>query len=297
MQHILVPTNFSPEAHNAFEVALQLAHRTGGHITLLHVLSGITGNGGMVTTGGRTGGGNLDDLFMVQMLQLTKRRMHQLMGEAGKTTPDVTVVDMIETGDIDEAVLDVVRRRQIDLVVVGAHEHTPGRHLFGADSHAESLVRRAPCPVLTVKHPAPQFEAHTIVFASNFDPEADRAVPTLRQLRAAFPEATLRLLDIAPDANSRVAAMARIQAYADRHALTGYEIAVPEEAQVPSGIQHYAEATHADIVVMLSHGHTNMWHLWQGGIAERVAVQAAPPVLTFHPWDQGGMGAPARHES
>ena len=293
MQHFLVPTDFSPEAHNAFEVALQLAHRTGGHITLLHVLSGLSGSGGMVTTGGRTGGGNLDDLFMVQMLQLTKRRMHLLMAEAAETAPDVSVLDMVETGNLEDAVLDVIRRRQIDLVVIGAHEHAPGRHLFGAGSHAERLVRRAPCPVLTVKHPAPQFEAHSIVFASDFAPEADQAVPTLLQLRAVFPEATLLLLDVASGADQRAAALTRAQLYADRHALTGYEIAVPEEALVTTGIQHYAEAAHADIVVMLSHGHAGLWHLWQGSIAEHVAVRAAPPVLTFHPWDQAGVGVAA----
>lgn len=290
MQHFLVPTDFSPEAHNAFEVALQLAHRTGGHVTLLHVLE-APHSGGMVTTGGRASGGDLNDLFMVKVLQATKRRMHQLMAEAAQAAPAVAVavVDIVETGNLAEAVLDVVRRDKVDLLVVGTREHAPVRSLFGADSPAEHLVRRAPCPVLTVKHPAPNFAAHAIVFASDFAPEADRAVPALRQLLAAFPEATLRLLDVATGAARQDAALARIQAFAGRHALTAYEAAVYDEAPVPAGIQHYAAEAHADLVVMLSHGHGGLRHLLQASIAEQVAVQAAAPVLTFHLSDQSAV--------
>lgn len=282
MQHLLVPTDFSPEAHNAFEVALQLAHRTGGHVTLLHVLEAPGAGGGMVTTGGRAGGGDLHDLFMVRRLQMTKRQMHQLMAEAAAAAPEVPVVDIVQTGNFDEAVLEAIHRHQADLVVVGTREHAPARHFFGEDSPAERLLRRATCPVLTVKHSAPAFEAHSIVFASDFAAEADRAVPALRQLRAAFPAATLLLLDVATGAARRAVALARIQAFADRHALTGYQLAVQDEAEVTIGIQHYADEAHADLVVMLTHGHTGLRHLLRGSISGSVAVQTAAPVLTFH---------------
>ncbi|WP_375418066.1 universal stress protein [uncultured Hymenobacter sp.] len=295
MQHILVPTDFSPEAHNAFEVALQLAQRTGGRVLLLHVLlDAPSGGGAMVTTGGRTSGGDLDDLFMVRRLQMTKHRMARLLAEAAETAPAVRVLDMVETGTLEEAVLELIGRHQINLVVIGAHEHASARPLFGPDSYAERLVRRATCPVLTVKHPAPAFAAHTIVFASDFAPEADRAVPALRQLQAAFPGAMLRLLDVATGAARRAAALARIHDFARRHALPNCQPTVHDEARVPAGIQPYAADAHTDLVVMLSHGHTGLWHLLQGSIAERVAVQTAAPVLTFHPWEQIEVGAGAR---
>jgi nucleotide-binding universal stress UspA family protein len=52
---------------------------------------------------------------------------------------------------------------------------------------------------------------------------------------------------------------------------------------VSEGITHYAERSHADLVVMLTHGRTGIMHLLQGSIAESVTVQASIPVLTFHP--------------
>lgn len=282
MQNILVPTDFSPEAHNAFEVAMQLAHRTHGQITLLHVVDS-SGGPGMVTTGG-VSGASLHGVFMVQLLQKTKHRMRELMAEVSRTAPEVTVHDRIATGNIDDAILEVVKEQNIDLLVIGAHIHAPVFHLFNLESHAERLVRLSPCPVLTVKHPAPHFEVRSIVFASDFSHEADRAVKSLRQVVAAFPEATLHLLDVVTRAEEYSAAIDRIHAFADRHRIYDYEPDVVNAPQVRVGIPRYAEQSHADLVVMLTHGRTGLWHFLQGGsIAESVAVQANAPVLTFHP--------------
>jgi nucleotide-binding universal stress UspA family protein len=285
MQNILVPTDFSLEAHHAFEVALQLAQRTGGHLTLLHAID-APGSSGLVSTGGTGGGSSLNDMFMIRLLQATKHRMHELLSEAARNYPDVAVQDRIETGDVAEAVLAAGRELGIDLVVVGAHEHAPGAGLFAADSLAERLVRLASCPVLTVKHAAPHFEVRSIVFASDFAPEADQAVPSLRRVLAAFPEATLHLLDVVTRREEYGAAVARMHAFAQRHELPAYEPDVFDDAQVRTGIPRYAAQAHADLVVMLTHGRTGLRHFLQGSIAESVAVQAAAPVLTFHPQDQ-----------
>ncbi|RYU81874.1 universal stress protein [Hymenobacter persicinus] len=282
MQNILVPTDFTSEAHNALEVAVQLAYRTGGRITLLHVVEAPSA-AGLVSTGGVAHGSSRDGVFMVQLLQRTKRRMHELMAEVARTHLGVPVHDAIATAPVDEAILGVIREQHIDLVVVGTREHAPAFHLLTPDSHAERLVRLAPCPVLTVKHPAPAFEVHSIVFASDFSAEADQLVPYLRQLGQAFPEATLHLLDIVTRAEDYATALDRIHAFASRHQLAAYEPDVFDAPQVQAGIPRYVEQAHADLVVMLTHGHSGLRHLLQHNIAESVAVQTAAPVLTFHP--------------
>ncbi|KAA9327649.1 universal stress protein [Hymenobacter busanensis] len=282
MQHLLVPTDFSAEAHHAFEVALQLAHRTDSRLTLLHVVDS-PGATGMVSTGGALSSASINSVFMVQLLQATRHRMQTLLAEASRLQPGVLVHDMVETGPVEAAILDVVKQQQIDLVVVGAHEHRAGFHLFTPDSVAERLVRLAPCPVLTVKHPAPRFDVHSIVFASDFAPEADAAAPQLRQLRAAFPEATLHLLDVVAAPEEFSAAIERIHAFAARHHFEVYEPDVYSSAEVRTGIPRYAQQAHADLVVMLTHGRTGLRHLLQSSIAESVAVKASAPVLTFHP--------------
>ncbi|GGF15382.1 universal stress protein [Hymenobacter cavernae] len=281
MQNILVPTDFSPQAHNAFEVALQLAHRTGGRLILLHVVDAPQVSA-MVTTGGVAGNSSMEGVYMVQLLQRTKRRMHELRDEVAGKWPEVAVEDRIATGSVDESILDVVREQHIDLVVLGAQEHAPGIHLFTPDSHAERLVRLAPCPVLTVKHPAPDFAVRSIVFASDFSEEAGRAMNSLRQLSTAFPNAKLHLLDVVTSAHAATSALDRIHAFAKRHQLVNYHPDVFTAGEVGEGIPTYAAQTHADLLVMLTHGHTGLSHLWHNNLAEHVAVQAATPVLTVH---------------
>ncbi|GAB2794000.1 nucleotide-binding universal stress UspA family protein [Hymenobacter luteus] len=280
MKNILVPTDFSPTAHHAFEVALQMAQRTGGNLSLLHVVD-LPETARFATTGGLAGGGGLNNVYTLKLLQVVKHRMHELIAEAARTAPGVLVRDVVHTADFEEAMLETIAERQIDLVVMGAKEHSSWEQFFSG-SRTEHMVRRAPCPVLTVKHPTPHFEVRHIVFASDFSSEADLAVRSLRQVQEIFPEALLHLLDVVPDAGQRAAATMRIHRFADRHQPTHYEPDVFDAPNASTGIPRFAEQAHADLVVMLTHGRTGIGHLLQGSISENVALHAAPPVLTLH---------------
>jgi len=48
------------------------------------------------------------------------------------------------------------RTHDIDLVIMGTHGRGPIAHML-MGSTAERVVRKAPCPVLTVKHPEHEF--------------------------------------------------------------------------------------------------------------------------------------------
>jgi nucleotide-binding universal stress UspA family protein len=50
------------------------------------------------------------------------------------------------------AIVDYAKEAAIDLIVMGTHGRGPITHLL-MGSVAERVVRTAPCPVLTVKHP------------------------------------------------------------------------------------------------------------------------------------------------
>ena len=46
--------------------------------------------------------------------------------------------------------------KNVDLIVMGTHGHTGLAHML-MGSVAEKVVRKAPCPVLTVRHPEHEF--------------------------------------------------------------------------------------------------------------------------------------------
>ncbi|PJJ59283.1 universal stress protein [Hymenobacter chitinivorans] len=279
MKNILVPTDFSPAAHHAFEVAMRLAQRTSGGVTLLHVEE-HNDTPRFSSSGGRIGGSSLGDVFMLKYLQKIKHQMHELMAEGQQLAPDVPVTELLRTSSLVDSVLEVVAERGIDLVVMGAQEQSSWQHFF-AGSNTEQLVRRVPCPVLTVKHPEMQFNVQHIVFPSDFSAEADRAVPDLQRIQAVFPDATLHLLKVVPDIDQYSEALDRIQAFAERHHLAHCEAEVIDAANAGVGIPLFAQQAHADLVVMPTHAHTGLSHLWHHNVAENVARHAAPPVLMF----------------
>jgi len=63
----------------------------------------------------------------------------------------------LETSDHPaEAIVDYARQAEIDLIIMGTHGRTGMSQLL-VGSVAERVVRTAPCPVLTVKHPEHEF--------------------------------------------------------------------------------------------------------------------------------------------
>ena len=284
MKNLLVPTDFSPEAHYAYEVALQLAKHTGGTVTLLHMLDAIgDAAGGFSTVGGPVAGGGIDQIFPIKLIEATKRRMADLKERAAHLAPGVPVLDKLKIGAVGDGILKGIARYAADMVVMGARNHGAIAHFFWS-SNTERMIRLAPCPVLTVKHQHAQFEARTIVFPSDFSAEAARALDGLRHVQALFPNATLHLLHVASGSGGRTqqALQRRMQEFILQHQLSNCQTAEVGADRTSSGIEQYAQTVHADLVVMPTHTHSGLGSLLHTSVAETVATHAFPPVLTYH---------------
>ena len=57
-----------------------------------------------------------------------------------------------------EAIVEYAKTHNIDIIVMGTHGRRALAHLL-MGSVAERVVRTAPCPVLTVRHPEREFIA------------------------------------------------------------------------------------------------------------------------------------------
>ena len=124
MKNILVPTDFSPEANYAYEVALQLAKHSGGTVTLLHLLEAIgDAGGGFSTIGAPVAGGGIDQIFPLKLIEATKRRMAGLKEKAEYLVPGVLVQGKLKVGTVGDGILKSIERYDIDLVVMGARSH------------------------------------------------------------------------------------------------------------------------------------------------------------------------------
>jgi len=141
VRRILVPTDFSKGSEAALAYAQVFAARFEADVVLLHVvepqrplreLPGLPFD----ASGGSAG-----------LARAAEERLSHLARamERGGRWPKTAV----RLGSEDEEILAAAREEQAGLIVMGTHGRTGlGRALLG--SVAERVVRRAPCPVLTV---------------------------------------------------------------------------------------------------------------------------------------------------
>jgi universal stress protein A len=139
IRKILVPTDFSPHAEEAFRVAHDLARATGASVVVFHVSRppAVVSDGGSTFT--TPAGDEEKDVW-------DRLRKIQPQDPAVRVEHEVIVADRPDATHI----LRIIEERGCDLIVMGTHGLTGLRHLlFG--SLTEDVVRKAPCPVMVVK--------------------------------------------------------------------------------------------------------------------------------------------------
>jgi nucleotide-binding universal stress UspA family protein len=147
---ILHPTDFSERAGYALHLAAALARDYGARLVVLHVVTPPT-----VVYGEAVVPVSPEELRAPAREQLDRLRLPR---------PDVRAERRLEEGEAVEEILRVARDIGADLIVLGTHGRTGlGRLLMG--STAETVVRKASCPVLTVKAPFPASAADDLAVA------------------------------------------------------------------------------------------------------------------------------------
>ena len=145
-QRFLVPVDFSEDANQAVEYAIDLASKLGARVTLLHVIQSPP-----------WGGVDMDVTVpyaysqFVQNLEAEVAHSMQACLErvtAGGLEGEVAVVHGIPFQEI----LDTAKTQQVDLIIMGTQGRTGLQHVL-MGSVAEKVVRLAPCPVLVVRQP------------------------------------------------------------------------------------------------------------------------------------------------
>ncbi len=142
---ILHPTDFSENAGHVFRLACALARDYGARLILVYVrpVPPVSLDGGMVYEPEPAA---LEEALREQLYALQP-------GDAR-----IPAERHLRMGDEATEIIALAKEKGCDLIVMGTHGRTGlGRLLMG--SVAEQVVRKAPCPVLTVKVPVPAAEA------------------------------------------------------------------------------------------------------------------------------------------
>lgn len=132
VRRILVAVDFSSCSRAALEFALSLGASLGASLDVLFVHEPDDGKS-----------------FGTQESNATRQELHQFV-ETAQREQSVSLAERVESGDARERIVAIAENDAFDLVVLGTHGRT-GRPRSLAGSVAESVVRTASRPVLTVR--------------------------------------------------------------------------------------------------------------------------------------------------
>lgn len=149
IKKILVPIDFSDYSKNALKYATQFAKQFNAKIYLIYVVEPMIYPADFSM--GQVAIPSTDiDLHSRAEEELTKLSKDIVSG-------NLQVEILIKTGKPFVEIIETASANDIDLIIIATHGHTGVEHLlFG--STAEKVVRKAPCPVLTLREPIKGFQ-------------------------------------------------------------------------------------------------------------------------------------------
>jgi nucleotide-binding universal stress UspA family protein len=150
LKKILVATDFSEPATAALAYGRELARTFAAALDVVHVI-------GDVSTMAYGGGNYVAMLPELQrdVEQAARQQLTALLAdheELNSTTRPV----LLTSSATAVAIVDYAVRERIDLIVTGTNGRGAVAHIL-LGSVSERVVRSAPCPVLTVRHPEREF--------------------------------------------------------------------------------------------------------------------------------------------
>jgi nucleotide-binding universal stress UspA family protein len=150
---ILAATDFSDDSNNALAYAEELARRFSAEIVVMHVDQPLA----PVTVSELSPGldvGAMNRIAEEQRL-LAQRELDQLTARLRES--GLKSRGMLKVGAPFLEIISAAHNDGVDLIVLGTHGRTGLAHVL-MGSVAERVVRKAHCPVLTIRHPDRKFK-------------------------------------------------------------------------------------------------------------------------------------------
>jgi nucleotide-binding universal stress UspA family protein len=303
LEHILVPTDFSPHAATAAALGLALAERAGGVLALFHV-------------------NELPDfsLVAVEPMYIPAQAWERLAGQhaaeidsqfaalraelAARSSGAATIEHDYHRAGVVEGIVDAAVERRADLIVIGsAGSGGPVEYFFG--DVASRVAQRAPCPVLVTKPGAaaeiatrgvPKRALVAVDYSPYSRPTAEAAAAVVvdggivdvlhvYQEPAAFALERSMHLEAAPQEflaaieSTRETEIDRMREFLDEVELGDRNVNSLIEIGSPARrILTVAERHGVDLIALGSHGRHGAEYI-TGTVADRVVRAAQVPVL------------------
>lgn len=279
MKKILVPCDFSRNAEQAFELAVEIATLSKGEVLVLHAIEFVS---------------TYETAFVAQPYVFNAAAMEELEKDAQKnfeellhshTTDSLPVSFYTDNGSITETIKRFIDDKEIDLVVMGTHGAS-GLKEFFVGSNTEKIVRFSHAPVLAIKSATTISSIRNIVFPTIPDLHQLNFIAKLKELQN-FLNAQLHILHVntSGDFMREKDIRSSLEDYANHYKLNNYTLNIVTGTDEQNSIIKFAHGIKADMIAMATHGRKGLAHFLSGSIAEDVVNHVDCPIWTYglHP--------------
>jgi len=260
---ILVPIDFSEQSLNAIKQSYNLAKYTHSKLVLLHVYN-------------KSGDEKYDELN-----KLTK----QTEQDSGVPCEFMNV-----KGDIYEETDRVADEIKATLIIAGLESHMKFRNIIG--SSASKLIRKAPCPIITIRGKENSDGCENILLPLDLSNESREKVDVAVQFAKYF-GASIRILAIfspsdAAYENRLIAYSHQVKQFIKSKgiACTNKSIASDHIAET---VVEYANKIEADLIMIMNKKELNVAEFFSGTDTQKIVDISNIPVLTMQPSEKSSL--------
>ncbi|MCX6181494.1 MAG: universal stress protein [Bacteroidetes bacterium] len=256
MQKILVPIDFSSYSYYALGVAANIAKKANAEIHLLHIVEAPATES--------------DHEINMKFLEITEL----------KSMSGIKLIHAVKMESIADGINIYASKNKMELIVMGSHGHrTTHDHIYG--SNTDKVLKTATLPLLIVKESTPDFSINTLVFASNFYSEANLSFNKVKVLLDLYHPEVHLLKVLSGDFETPEYSARLMKDFASYNNLKTYFCKTVQAKSVEEGINIYCDEANPELLMIETHGHSQLSHLLFGSVSEDVATHRKQPVLTI----------------
>ena len=261
---LLIPIDFTEQSLLAIKQSYNLAKYTHSKIVLLHVYQKVG-----------------DEKYA----ELTK-----VAKDAEAESGIVPIEFMNVKGDIYEQTDRIAEETKATLIVVGLESHMKFKDIFA--SSASKLIRKAPCPIITIRGKEHRDGCENILLPLDLSTESREKVDVAVQMAQYF-GASIRILSVFSPSDLAYENQLLAYAHQVKQFIKGKGISCTNKSiasdHVAETVVEYANKIESDLIMIMNKPILNVKEFFSGTDTQHIVDISNIPVMTVNPMKRESM--------
>ncbi len=278
MKHILVPTDFSPSARNAFRYALYIANEYGARISTVHISDPLAPLKSYLPEG------LLEKLNSEVALEFQQYKQEAAILRQSSEHEQLTAIQVdhiLREGDFVPEITKVIEDEKIDFIVMGTQGANNLTDVFWG-SNTTKLINNATCPLLVVPEDSKYKGLKQICYATGIDWFEDPSIGKALDFAKYF-NSYIHCFNVQKSGNAKYEqALKRMEDYRyEFRDEINIKFEVVNSRDPLIAINNYIAEKNADMLCMLYHKKGIIAELLFSNHVKNMALGGRIPLLVF----------------